>query len=205
VVGAPIGAGLLAACRAGAEFVPNPGVARDVLGLAAVIAALYLFVILLGLPYGIEMAADRFAVGARGAALPPGPMWRRIAGPLEAVASWDILTAEQARLMRRERRARLRSGRRLTDLGDMRLFSQRGYLRLLVNPDLVAAHFSSRPTRHPVFVRGRRRTAVWDGAVVIGTLRPAALADALERALPGRRALITAPTNDSYVGGRWRR
>jgi hypothetical protein len=196
VAGGPIGVGLLAASLVGARLVPNRGLALDVLRLVAVIPALYLFVVLLGLPYGIEIAAGRFAVGARGAALPTGPMWRRITGSLEAVASWDMLTARQARLIRRERRGRLRSGRRLTDLGDMHLFSQRGYLRLRVDPDLVAAYFSSRPTRHPVFVRGWRGTAIWDGAVVIGTRRPAALASALERALPGRRSLITVPTDD---------
>jgi hypothetical protein len=193
VVGAPIGAGLVAAGEAGAAALPGPGVARDLMGVVTFLAAVYLLIVLIGMPYGIEIAAGRFAVGARGPALPLGPAWRRVTGPLEAVRSWEILTTAEARLLRRERRTRLPSGRRLMDVGDMRLFRQRQYLRLVVDPGSAAAYFSAKPVRRPIFRKGRfGRGLVWDGTVVIGTRRPVALAAALDQALPGRRSRLTA-------------
>jgi hypothetical protein len=193
VVGTAVGVGLLAAGIAGLAVAPSPSLADDVLPPVILIVALYLFVVVVGLPYGIEIATGRFAVGARSAAWPAGVLWQRITGPLEAVRCWDVLTPEEARLVRRRRRAELASGRQLKDLGDLRQFSRRRFLRLVVEPDSVEARFSSRPLRGRMFRKRRNGVGVvWDGAVVIGTRRPAALTAALNQALPGRRAQVIA-------------
>jgi hypothetical protein len=153
--------------------------------LGALIGAVYLAFAVADLPNGIRISAGRFEAGARGVP-PAGRLWRRISGPLDAVLSWEVLSREQVRALDAGRRAQARSGRRRIYLGDLRLFGRRQVLRLTVDPALTSARLPARIQSGYVFEPARRAGAVWDGVVLIGTRRPAALAAALEQALPGR-------------------
>jgi len=117
-----------------------------------------------------------------------GRLWRRISGPLGAVHSWDVHIPDKPRGPHRQRRTRHPAARRVQLLGDLRLFSRRQFLRLVVSPASVQAELPSRILLGYMFVDAARAGAVWDGTILIGTRHPAALAAALEQALPGRRA-----------------
>ena len=190
---AGVSAGLLAGSVAGLAAVGGPngrgaGPAPVLLLIVAVIACIYLLLVLADLPNGIDIVAGRFTVGARGVQ-PAGRLWRRISGPLEAVQSWDVHAAEQAPRAQRRRREGRPAGRNVPLLGDLRLFSRRQYLRLVVEPAAVQARLPAHLMVGYAFVDAARAGAVWDGVILIGTRRPAALTAALERALPGRRQM----------------
>jgi hypothetical protein len=158
----------------------------------ALLSLLYVVLILADLPNGIEITGDRFTLGARGVP-PAGRLWRRVSGPLEAVRSWDVLTPAQARTLGRQWRARQPTGRQQQQLGDLRMIGRRGVLRVVVDPTAVQVRFPGRVLSGYVFVSSAATGMVWDGVILIGTRKPAALASALDRALPGRRSLTTVP------------
>ncbi len=154
-----------------------------ILFAAAAICVIYLLVVLIGAPNGIKFSEGRFTLGTLGVP-PAGMQWRRITGPVDAVRGWDVVSAQQAR---RIVSARSRSGRRRQSLGDLRLFNQRAILYLELDPGSVEASFPSRVQRGYTFVSAPSAGLFWNGVVLIGTRRPAALAAALQQALPGRR------------------
>jgi hypothetical protein len=193
VLGAVICGGLLAAGVAGLIAIGGPngpggrggGAAGFFYLIGALAGAVYLAFAVADLPNGIRISAGQFTAGARGVPA-AGRLWRRISGPLDAVGSWEILSREQVRALDAGRRAQARSGRRRVYLGDLRLFGRRSVLRLTVDPALVGTRFPGRIQAGYTFVRAQRAGAVWDGVILIGTRRPAALRAALEQALPGR-------------------
>jgi hypothetical protein len=195
VLGALICGALLAASVAGLVEIGGPngpggqggGAAGFLFVLGALIGAIYLAYAGADLPNGIRISAGRFETGARGVPA-AGRLWRRISGPLDAVLSWEVLSREQVRALDASRRAQARSGRRRIDLGDLRLFGRRQVLRLTVDPAVASARLPARIQSGYTLVPARRAGAAWDGVILIGTRRPAALAAALEQALPGRSA-----------------
>lgn len=192
VTGAAIAVALLAGGLAGLVSIGGPngggaGPAGAVLLLAAAVSAIYVLFVLIDLPNGILIGDGRFAVGVAGVPA-AGRMWRRIQGPLDAVHSWEVLSPEQIRQLRRERAAARRAGQRRQYLGDLRLFGRRGVLRLRVDQGAVQASLPARILLGYVFVDAAAAGAVWDGTLLIGTRHGGELAAALDRALPGRRA-----------------
>ncbi len=185
VIGGPVGICLLAGGVAGRVVAGQAGAASGIFLTVAVLAAIYVIFILIGLPNGIEISGGQFAAGVRGVP-PAGRLWRRISGPLDAVRSWDVHTPEQAGSLPPQRRGTTQAARRVQLLGDLRMFSRRQYLRLEVDPASVQARLPARILRGYAFVDAARAGAVWDGSILIGTRRPAALTAALEQALPGR-------------------
>jgi hypothetical protein len=184
VVGGPIGLLLLAGSIA-ASVVLGFGVQGATIPVATFSGLFSLFV-LLDLPNGIKIADGRFTVGVLGVQ-PRTRLWRRITGPLDAVREWDVLTPAQVRQLNRSRPARSRSGGQLQYLGDLRMLGRRGVLRLVIDPASVQARFPENVLRGYVLVPTAVAGGVWDGVILICTRRPAALAAALEQALPGRR------------------
>jgi hypothetical protein len=154
--------------------------------VAALAGTVYLLLVLLDLPNGIEIGDGRLAVGVIGVR-PAGRLWRRVTGPLDAIQVWEVLSAVQARELGAARRAAVRRGRPRQYLGDLRLFGRRGVLRLRVDPAAVQVNFPARVLAGYLLVPAAAAGAVWDGVVLIGTRRPVALAAALEQALPGAR------------------
>jgi hypothetical protein len=190
VIGAVIGGALLAAGLAGLIAIggpngPGAGASGAIFLLLALVSACYVLFLLIDLPNGILIAGGRFAVGVRGVP-PAGRMWRRIQGPLDAVRSWEVLSPDQARQLRQQRMAERRAGRRRQYLGDLRLFGRRGVLRLQVDQGAVQASLPARILLGYAFVDAAAAGAIWEGTILIGTRRPAALAAALEQAMPGR-------------------
>lgn len=192
VLGALIGGCLVGGSVAGLVEAGGPnGRGNDaVLSLFVLLSFVgtsYLVLVLADLANGIEIGADRFTVGARGVPT-AGRIWRRISGSLDAVRSWDVLTAEQVRRLDARRRAEARSGPRRIYLGDLRMFGRRQVLELTVDPAAMRTSLPSRIQVGYLLVSAPRAGAVWDGRILIGTRHPAALTAALDRALPGRRA-----------------
>jgi hypothetical protein len=186
VIGGPVGICLLAGGVAGRVVAGQAGAASGIFLTVAVLSAIYVIFILIDLPNGIEISGGQFAAGVRGVP-PAGRLWRRISGPQDAVRSWDVHTPEQAgSLPPQQRRGKSQAARRVQLLGDLRMFSRRQYLRLEVDPASVQARLPARILRGYVFVAAARAGTVWDGSILIGTRRPAALTAALEQALPGR-------------------
>jgi hypothetical protein len=162
------------------------GAAAGTIGvIVALGSALYLILVAIDLPNGIDITGGQFTVGVHGVP-PAGRLWRQFRGPLDAVRAWDVLSLAQVRRFGVERRNRAPAGRRVQYLGDLRLFSRRQYLWLVVDPAMVDAGLPDRIQSGFVFVPAAQAGAVWDGTIVIGTRRGAALAAALDRALPGR-------------------
>jgi hypothetical protein len=184
VVGGPIGLLLLAGSVAA-----SVAVGYSVQGLtipAATFSGLFSLFVLLDLPNGIEISNGRFTVGALG--VPPRTrLWRRISGPLDAVREWDVLTPAQVRQLNRQRPTKRRPGGQLQYLGDLRMLGRRGVLRLITDPAEVQARFPENLLRGYLLLPTGLAGGVWDGVILICTRRPAALAAALEQALPGRR------------------
>jgi hypothetical protein len=164
---------------------PGTGAWGALILAGALGSAVYVLLVLLDLPNGIEIGDGRLAVGVIGVR-PAGRLWRRVTGPLAAIQAWEVLSAAQARELGAARLAAARRGRPRQYLGDLRLFGRRGVLRLRVDPAAVQVSFPARVLVGYVLVPAAA-AAVWDGVVLIGTRRPAALATALEQALPGRR------------------
>ena len=184
VVGGPIGLLLLAGSIA-ASVVIGFGV-QGLTIPAATFSGLFSLFVLLDLPNGIEIANGRFTVGVLG--LPPRTrLWRRISGPLDAVREWDVLTPAQVRELNRRRPTKGTSGQPLQYLGDLRMLGRRGVLRLVADPASVEARFPASVLRGYLLLPTGLAGGVWDGVILVCTRRPAALAAALERALPGRR------------------
>jgi hypothetical protein len=184
VVGGPVGLLLLAGSVA-ASVVIGYGVQGLTIPLATFSGLFSLFV-LIDLPNGIKISDGRFTVGVLG--VPPRTrLWRRISGPLDAVREWDVLTTAQVRELNRQRPTRSRSGGQLQYLGDLRMLGRRGVLRLVTDPASVQARFPENVLRGYLFLPTSVAGGVWDGVILICTRRPAALAAALEQALPGRR------------------
>jgi len=160
-------------------------------------AGIFLGLVLMDLANGIEIGGGRFAAGAR--SVPPfGQIWRRVEGPLAAVQSWDVISSQAARPLRFRGRAPGWSLRRsklpfVVRIGDLRTFGRRRVLLLVVDPGSVSVRFPHRMRDGYVLVTAANVGYVWDGVVMIGTRHPAALAAALERALPGRRGTPGAP------------
>jgi hypothetical protein len=184
VVGGPIGLVLLAGSIAAAVEV-----GASVQGIAipvATFSGLFSLFVLLDLPNGIEISTGRFTVGALD--VPPRTrLWRRITGPLDAVREWDVLTPAQVRALNRQRPAKGRHGGQLQYLGDLRMLGRRGVLRMVTDPASVQARFPENLLRGYLLLPTGPAGGVWDGVILICTRRPAALAAALEQALPGRR------------------
>jgi hypothetical protein len=184
VGGGPIGLSLLAASVA-ASVVLGYGVQGLTIPVAT-FSGLFSLLVLLDLPNGIKIADGRFTVGALG--VPPRTrMWRRISGPLDAVREWDVLTPVQVRELNRNRPTRGRSGGHVQYLGDLRMLGRRGVLRLVTDRASVEARFPRSVLRGYLLLPTGVAGGVWDGVILICTRRPAALAAALEQALPGRR------------------
>jgi hypothetical protein len=203
VVGGPIGLLLLAGSVA-ASVVIGYGVQGLTIPVATFSGLFSLFV-LIDLPNGIEIAGGRFTVGVVG--VPPRTrLWRRISGPLDAVREWDVLTPAQVRELNRQRPPKSRYGGQLQYLGDLRMLGRRGVLRLVTDPASVQARFPENVLRGYLLMPTALAGGVWDGVILICTRRPAALAAALEQALPGRRAAsgyraIGSEASDYGVGG----
>jgi hypothetical protein len=182
---------VLAASATGLIAVGGPdgrdgGPAGALLLTVALLAGIYLLLVLIDLPNGVEIAAGRFTVGALGVP-PAGRLWRRISGPLDAVRGWDVHVAGQAPGPHRVRRGSRPPGRSAQLPGDLRLFSRRQYLRLVVDPAAVQARLPARVMAGYAFVPAARAGAAWDGVILIGTRHPARLTAVLEQAIPGRR------------------
>jgi hypothetical protein len=185
VIGGTLALCLLAGSVAGLA-VTGSG-AAGLLLVVAIPSGLYCLLVVADLPNGIEIADGRFTLGALG--VPPATrLWRRIGGPLDAIRSWQVLTPAQVRQLHKSRPVKSQSGRPLQYLGDLRMLGRRGVLRLVTEPASVDARFPATVQQGYTFVRANQAGAVWDGVVLICTRRPAALAAALEQALPGRRA-----------------
>lgn len=153
---------------------------------AATFSGLFSLFVLADLPNGIEISGGRFTVGALG--VPPRTrLWRRISGPLDAVREWDVLTPAQVRQLNRQRPTKGTSGQSLQYLGDLRMLGRRGVLRLVTDRASVEARFPASVLRGYLLLPTGLAGGVWDGVILICTRRPAALAAALEEALPGRR------------------
>jgi hypothetical protein len=186
VIGGTLALCLLIGSVAGLA-VTGSGGAAGLLLVVAILSGLYCLLVVADLPNGIEIADGRFVLGALG--VPPATrLWRRISGPLDAIRSWQVLTPEQVRQLHRSRPVKSQSGRTLQYMGDLRMLGRRGVLRLVTEPASVDARFPATVQQGYTFVRANQAGAVWDGVVLICTRRPAALAAALEQALPGRRA-----------------
>jgi hypothetical protein len=193
VIGAPLALCLLAGSIAGLAAAGTGGGA-GLLIVVIVLAGLYGLLIVADLPNGIEISAGGFTVGAlRWPSVTR--WWRRVSGPLDAVRSWDVLTLEQARPVIKQRPVKSPSGQTLQYMGDLRMLGRRAVLRLVVEPGSVDARFPATVMRGYIFVPAAQAGAVWDGVILICTRRPAALAAALEQALPGRRAERAAPVS----------
>ncbi len=177
VTGAVVAVILLAAGLAGlvADGGPN-GRGAGAGGALALGAALggagYLLLVLLDLPNGIEVGDGLFAAGVSGVR-PAGRIWRRVAGPLDAITGWQVLSAAQARELGAARRAAAPRGRPRQYLGDLRMFGRRQVLMLRVDPAAVQASFPARILVGYVLAPTAVTGAVWDGVVLIGTRRPA--------------------------------
>jgi hypothetical protein len=190
VTGAVVAVILLAAGLAGLVVDGGPnGRGAGAGGALALGAALggagYLLLVLLDLPNGIEVGDGLFAAGVSGVR-PAGRIWRRVAGPLDAITGWQVLSAAQARELGAARRAAAPRGRPRKYLGDLRMLGRRQVLMLRVDPAAVQVSFPARILAGYVLVPTAVTGAVWDGVVLIGTRRPARLAGALAQALPGR-------------------
>jgi hypothetical protein len=184
VVGGPIGLLLLAGSVAASVAVGYS--AQGLTIPVATFSGLFSLFVLLDLPNGIEISNGRFAVGALG--VPPRTrLWRRISGPLDAVREWDVLTPAQVRQLHRQRPTRGRHGGQLQYLGDLRMLGRRGVLRMVTDTASVEARFPENLLRGYLLLPAGPAGGVWDGVILICTRRPAALAAALEQALPGRR------------------
>jgi hypothetical protein len=185
VVGGPVALALLGGSVAAAAIVGGAAV-----GFAlpiAIISGLFGCYVLADLPNGIKVSDGTFTVGVL--SMPPRTrLWRRISGPLAAVRSWDVLTPAQVRELNRRRPTKGRSGQQLQYLGDLRMLGRRGVLRLVTEPGSVDARFPASLLRGYLLLPTALAGGVWDGVILICTRRPAALAAALEQALPGRRA-----------------
>jgi hypothetical protein len=191
VLGTLVCGAIGAGCVAGLIAVGGPngraGAGGFFLLAGALIGVGYLLFALADLPNGVEIGAGRFVVGALGVPA-AGRIWRRVSGALDSVQSWEVLSREQVRRLDAVRRAEARSGRRRIYLGDLRMFGRRQVLRLIIDPAAARARFPAHLQQGYVLLPAARAGAVWDGAVLIGTRRPAALAAALDQALPGRQA-----------------
>jgi len=197
VVGAPVAIGLLIGGIAGLVVVGGPssrgyGPIGGLLVLLVVLTLMFLALVLADLPSGIDIAGGRFTVGVL-TGRPRGRLRRRISGQLAEVRSWDVLTPAEVRRLHRRRPTRSTSGRQLQYLGDLRMLGRSGVLRLLVMPGSVRASFPAQVLAGYMVVPAAQAGAVWDGVILICTRRPAALAAALEQALPGRRARPEPP------------
>jgi hypothetical protein len=199
VTGGPVAIGLLAGSLAGLVVIGGPnsrgyGPLGGLLVLVVLVTVVFVILMLADSPNGIDVERGRFTVGVQNGR-PRGRLRRRISGPLAAVRSWDVLTPAQVRALHRHRPTRSTSGRPLQYLGDLRLLGRSGVLRLVVAPGSVQASFPAQVLSGYTVVRAAQAGAIWDGVILIGTRRPAALAAALDRALPGRRAEpeVTAP------------
>jgi hypothetical protein len=199
VVGGPAAIGLLAGSLAGLVVIGGPnsrgyGPLGGLLVLVVLVTVVFVILMLADAPNGIDIERGRFTVGVQNGR-PRGRLRRRISGPLTAVRSWDVLTPAQVRALHRHRPTRSTSGRPLQYLGDLRLLGRSGVLRLVVSPGSVQASFPAQVLSGYTVVRAAQAGAIWDGVILIATRHPAALAAALDRALPGRRAVpeVTAP------------
>jgi hypothetical protein len=184
VVGGPIGLLLLAGSVAVSVVV---GFSAQGLTIPiATFSGLFSLLVLTDLPNGIKITGGRFTVGVLG--VPPRTrMWRRISGPLDAVREWDVLTPAQVRQLNQQRPTKGRTGGQLQYLGDLRMLGRRGVLRMVTDPASVQARFPENVLRGYLLMPTALAGGVWDGVILICTRRPAALAAALEQALPGRR------------------
>jgi hypothetical protein len=184
VVGGPIGLLLL-----GGSVAASVVIGYSAQGLTipvATFSGLFSLFVLLDLPNGIKIGDGQFTVGVL--SVPPRTrVWRRVSGPLNAVREWDVLTPAQVRELNRQRPTRRRSGGHLQYLGDLRMLGRRGVLRLVTDPASVQARFPENVLRGYLLMPTALAGGVWDGVILICTRRPAALAAALEQALPGRR------------------
>jgi hypothetical protein len=192
VAGGPVALGLLAGSLTGLVIVGGPnsrgyGPLGGLLVLLVVLTVVFVILVLADWPNGIDIEGGRFTVGVQNGR-PRGRLRRRVSGPLAAVGSWDVLTPAQVRGLHQHRPVRSTSGRPLQYLGDLRMLGRSGVLRLVVPPGSVQASFPARVLAGYTVVRAAQAGAIWDGVILICTRRPAALAAALERALPGRRA-----------------
>jgi hypothetical protein len=184
VVGGPIGLLLLAGSVAASVVIGYS--AQGLTIPVATFSGLFSLFVLLDLPNGIKIGDGQFTVGVL--RLPPRTrLWRRVSGPLNAVREWDVLTPAQVRELNRKRPAKRRSGGHLQYLGDLRMLGRRGVLRLVTDPASVQARFPENVLRGYLLMPTALAGGVWDGVILICTRRPAALAAALEQALPGRR------------------
>jgi hypothetical protein len=192
VIGGPVAIGLLAGSIAGLVVAGGPssrgyGPLGGLLVLLVVLTVLFLAFTAADLPNGIDIAGGRFTVGVLDGR-PRGRLRRRIAGQLAVVRSWDVLTPAQVRKLHKHRPTRSTAGRQLQYLGDLRMLGRSGVLRLVVPPGSVRASFPAQVLAGYAFVPAAQAGAIWDGVILICTRRPAALAAALDQALPGRRA-----------------
>jgi hypothetical protein len=200
VVGGPVAIGLLAGSIAGLVVAGGPssrgyGPLGGLLVLLVVLTVLFLAIAAADLPNGIDISGGRFAVGVLDGR-PRGRLRRRIAGQLAVVRSWDVLSPAQVRRLHKHRPARSTSGRQLQYLGDLRMLGRSGVLRLVVPPGSVRPSFPAQVLAGYAVVPAAQAGAIWDGVILICTRRPAALAAALEQALPGRRASPQPPGAD---------
>jgi hypothetical protein len=192
VIGGPVAIGLLAGSVAGLVVAGGPssrgyGPLGGLLVLLVVLTVLFLAFTAADLPNGIDIAGGLFTVGVLDGR-PRGRLRRRIAGQLAVVRSWDVLTPAQVRKLHKHRPTRSTAGRQLQYLGDLRMLGRSGVLRLVVPPGSVRASFPAQVLAGYTIVPAAQAGAIWDGVILICTRRPAALAAALEQALPGRRA-----------------
>ncbi len=193
VTGGPAAVGLLIGGLAALVAIGGPssrgyGPLGGLLVVVVVLTVVFVILMLADSPNGIDIEGGRFTVGVQNGR-PRGRLRRRISGPLAAVRGWDVLTPAQVRQLHQHRPTRSTSGRPLQYLGDLRLLGRSGVLRLVVSPGSVQASFPAQVLSGYTFVRAAEAGAIWDGVILIGTRRPAALAAALDRALPGRRAV----------------
>jgi hypothetical protein len=191
VLGALICGCLGAGCVAGLIVTGGPNGRGGAGGFFFLVGALtgvgYLLFALADLPNGVQIRAGRFVVGALGVPA-AGRVWRRVSGALDSVQSWEVLSREQVRRLDAGRRAAARSRRHRVYLGDLRMLGRRQVLHLIIDPAAARARFPSHLQEGYLLLPAARTGAIWDGAILIGTRRPAALAAALEQALPGRHA-----------------
>jgi hypothetical protein len=148
----------------------NSGGASGLLFLAPVFPGFYLLVFVLSLPYAIVVDGGRLQLGARGVPR-VGRLWRKEELPLEVITGWQLVSRREIgpRIDGRE----LRAGW-IATIGSARL------LRVTVEPrwHIASPAVLTIVSRPPKFVDTHE--------YIIGTRRPAAVADALARALPSR-------------------